>query len=117
MSSRKRLFEEKEEEIERLARVLRGGRKKTPAAAAAPKKEVNENEEEEVPTPKRIKVWKKSTELTDEFLVKEIGILSLAEVTLQQLNSSKVKELNLLAHYSDVRGNNWKGLLNSQWAQ
>ena len=27
-----------------------------------------------MPTPKRIKIWERSTKLTDEFLVKEIGI-------------------------------------------
>ena len=50
------------------------GGNKTIAAAAAQKKQKEEDEEEEVPTPKRIKIWEQSTELTDEFLVNEIGI-------------------------------------------
>ena len=51
-----------------------GGSQKATVGAAAPKKEANENEDEEVPTRKRIKLWERSKELTNEFLVKEIGI-------------------------------------------
>ena len=69
----------------------RGGKK---AAAAVPTKEV-------VPTPKRIKIWELSKELTDEFLMKEIGILSLAKVTLQRLKRQGVESVGSLLSLSE----------------
>ena len=99
--------EEEEEEV--FEETKKGGSKKT-TATTAPKKEVNENEEEEVPTPKRKRIWEHSTELTDEFLVKEMGILSLAESTLKQLKSQGVESVGSLLGLSKEELGNAVGL-------
>ena len=88
----------------------KGGSKKT-TATTAPKKEVNENEEEEVPTPKRKRIWEHSTELTDEFLVKEIGINSrFVQDALEKLRSQGVESVGSLLGLSKEELGNAVGL-------
>ena len=97
MSSRKRLFEEKEEEICTGNQAQsKDENKATAAGAAVPKGEVTEdvgpkNENEA----KRIKYWAPTTELSIEFL-NTIGIRSDAKDVLKKLQKKKVDSVGSL---------------------
>ena len=74
---------------------VEGGKKSTAAAVAAPK-------EDEVPTPKRIKIWELSKELTDEFLMKEIGINpSRSKEVVEKLKAQYVVTVGSLLSLSE----------------
>jgi len=96
--------EEEEEEV--FEETKKGGSKKTTATTAP-----NENEEEEVPTPKQQKIWERSTELTDEFLVKEIGINSrFVQEALEKLLSQAIGTVGSLLGLSEHKLENIVGL-------
>ena len=73
----------------------RGGKKSTAAAVAAPK-------EDEVPTPKRLKIWGKSIKLTEQFLMKEIGINpSRSKEVVEKLKAQDVVTVGSLLGLSE----------------
>ena len=73
----------------------RGGKKSTAAAVAAPK-------EDEVPTPKRLKIWGKSIKLTEQFLVTEIGINpSRSKEVVEKLKAQDVVTVGSLLGLSE----------------